>query len=296
MLRSRSAILPVLVLAACGFAQADDQDEHANGKGGTLLHPKDEGRVNNDASRSSGANGILYHGGPVMLGTVNLHYIFYGNWSNDTATSILPDWGAHIGGTPYFNIETTYFNGAGTHISNSVSYAGAVFDNYSKGKNISDSDVVSIVANSNPSDPNGVYFVLTSADVNETSGFCTVYCGFHNHATINGQDIKYVFAGNAARCPSACSAQTITPNGNLGADAMVNIMSHELDEAVTDPDLNAWFDRRGNENGDKCNFNFGPTSTLPSGAHYNQTFGTRNYLIQQNWVNANGGLCAQRYP
>ena len=28
-----------------------------------------------------------------------------------------------------------------------------------------------------PADTNGVYFVLTSADVNESSGFCTQYCG-----------------------------------------------------------------------------------------------------------------------
>jgi hypothetical protein len=27
-------------------------------------------------------NGISYHGGPVMPGTVNVYFIWYGNWTN----------------------------------------------------------------------------------------------------------------------------------------------------------------------------------------------------------------------
>jgi len=30
-----------------------------------------------------------------------------------------------------------------------------------------------------PFDLNGVYEVVTSSDVTETSGFCTIYCAFH---------------------------------------------------------------------------------------------------------------------
>jgi hypothetical protein len=28
---------------------------------------------------------------------------------------------------------------------------------------------------------------------------------------------------------------------------------------------------------------------------YNMTLGARQYLIQQNWVNASGGFCAKSY-
>jgi hypothetical protein len=34
---------------------------------------------------------------------------------------------------------------------------------------------------------------------------------------------------------------------------------------------------------------------LSNGAYYNMTLGSRNYLIQQNWVNASGGYCALKY-
>jgi hypothetical protein len=75
---------------------------------------------------------------------------------------------------------------------------------------------------------------------------------------------------------------------------MASIIAHELEEATTDPDLNAWYDTRGYENADKCAWTFGTTSG-PSGAKYNMTLGTRNYLIQRNWVNASGGYCALSY-
>ena len=246
------------------------------------------------------SNGIGYHGGPVMLGTTHMYYIWYGNWSGNTALSILPDLANGIGGSPYFNINTTYYNGSNTHVSNAVSLAGSTTDNYSHGSALTDAQVQSVVSSAItsgrlPTDTSAVYFVLTSSDVNETSGFCTQYCGWHTHGTIAGLDIKYSFVGNPDRCPSSCAAQTTSPNGNAGADGMASIIAHELEEAVTDPDLNAWYDTRGYENADKCAWTFGTQSTASNGSKYNVTFGTTKFLIQQNWVNASGGYCAMKY-
>jgi hypothetical protein len=244
----------------------------------------------------SGDNGITYHGGPILLGTVNVYYIWYGDWSGNTAPTILTDLAQSIGGSPYYNINTTYKNGAGQAITNSVAYVSSTNDAYSQGKALSDSQIRSVVSAAItsaalPLDSNGVYFVLTSADVTASSGFCTQYCGWHTHGTIAGADVKYAFIGNPDRCPSACAAQTVSPNGNAGADGMASIISHELEEAHTDPDLNAWYDRRGAENADKCAWTFGTTYTV-NGAQANMKLGTRDYLIQRNWVNAAGGYCA----
>ncbi len=85
------------------------------------------------------------------------------------------------------------------------------------------------------------------------------------------------------------------PNGNAGADGMASIISHELEEATTDPDLNAWYDRRGMENADKCAWTFGATYTTSNGSTANMKLGARDFLIQQNWVNASGGFCAKSY-
>ena len=82
---------------------------------------------------------------------------------------------------------------------------------------------------------------------------------------------------------------------------MASILAHELEEATTDPDLNAWYDRRGAENADKCAWTFGTTYTTSNGALANMQLGgagttvARDYLIQRNWVNASGGFCAKSY-
>jgi hypothetical protein len=311
-------ILPQLVAAsvACLLAGAvnaagvlapdsDEDDLVPNGKGwGERAYPAHpngnaNGNANGQGSHKAGS-GINYHGGPVMLGTTNVYYIWYGNWSGNNATSILTDLASTIGGSPYFNINTTYYNGASVHVSNSVAFAGSTTDSYTNGTVLTDSGVQAVVSSAItsgrlPKDTNGVYFVLTSADVNESSGFCTQYCGWHTHGTISGSDIKFAFIGNPDRCPSACAAQSTGPNGNAGADGMASIISHELEEAVTDPDLNAWYDRQGMENADKCAWTFGSLSTASNGSKYNMTLGSRNYLIQQNWVNSGNGFCAKSF-
>jgi hypothetical protein len=287
---------------ACNAAVVlpDDDELMPTGKGWGQRVPPGLAKQPPGNAKPAGNNGIFYHGGPLILGTTKAYYIWYGNWSGNSATTILTDFASNIGGSPYFNINTTYYDGSNMHVSNSVAYAGSTTDTGSQGTALSDAGVQAVVSNAIsshalPMDTNGVYFVLTSADVNETSGFCTQYCGWHTHGTIGGSDIKYSFVGNPDRCPSACAAQSTGPNGNPGADGMASIIAHELEEAVTDPDLNAWYDHRGYENADKCAWTFGATYTVNS-AFANMHLGTRDYLIQQQWVNAGGGFCALTYP
>ncbi len=256
--------------------------------------------INHYAGGRTSGNGITYHGGPIITGTTNVYYIWYGNWAGNSATTILTDFMNNLGGSPYYNINTTYYNGSNVHVSNSVHLAGSTTDSYSQGTTLSDAAVGTIVSSAItsgrlPKDTNALYFVLTSSDVNESSGFCTSYCGWHTYGTISGSNIKYSVVGNPDRCPTACAAQTTGPNGNAGADGMASIIAHELEETVTDANLNAWYDSRGAENGDKCAWTFGTTYITANGAKANMKLGTRDFLIQQNWLNLNGGACKLQY-
>lgn len=277
------------LFAGCIAEETDSVEQDST----TELAPKHP--VRNEASHGGRkSSGISYHGGPVILGTTNVHFIYYGNWSSGDR-AILDNLASSIGGSPYFNINTTYYNGSNQHVSNSVHYSGSTNDNYSHGTSLSDASIEAIVAAQNPTDTNGIYFVLTSSDVNETSGFCTQYCGWHTDGSIGGRDIKYAFIGNPARCPSSCTNGTAAPNGSVGADGAASIIAHELEEAVTDPDLNAWYDRQGAENADKCAWTFGTTYTTSNGGVANMRLGSRDYLIQRNWLNVGSGSCALSY-
>jgi hypothetical protein len=266
-----------------------------DGKGGHVIDPS---ALPADGSKQN-AKKIQYRGGPLLNSPngVNVYYIWYGNWSADQSPAILADFAQHLGGSPYWNINTTYYDKSKVYVQNKVALAGQAVDNYSQGKALSDSAILSVVNNAIssgalPMDTNALYFVLTSADVNETSGFCTSYCGWHNHANVSGNDVKYSFVGNPARCPTACSIQSTGPNGSSGADGMASVIAHELEETVTDEDLNAWFFLTGQENADKCAWTFGTEYKAANGALANMKLGSRDYLIQQNWVNQGKGKCA----
>jgi hypothetical protein len=264
-------------------------------------------------------NGIEYHGGPVMQGPHNVYFIWYGNFSGNTALTILPDLINGFGGSRYFNTNTTYGDTTGD-IANTVTLDGQIFDNYSQGTALNDTNLPNILLlpfNNGrlPVDPNGIYFILTSPDVTETSGttggFCKTFCGFHTFRTftngITSTDIKAAFVGDpATQCPArpgqaGCSAQALSPNGNEGADAMANVIAHELNETVTDPKINAWFHIDGTgEVGDLCNTSsfattFGPTFTSLNGARANVVLSGRQYLLQSNWLNSGGGFCAMGF-
>ena len=265
-----------------------------------------EGRARSAGGATTTSYGISYHGGPVIADFTNVYYIWYGNWTNNTATTILPALASGIGGSLHYNINTTYSTG-GKNIKNVVNLSGETIDNYSKGTTLSDLGVAQVVSNAItsgklPKDANGVYFVLTSKDVKESSGFCTQYCGWHSVGSLSGTIIKLSFVGNPEQCPAACSERQ-APNGNLGADAMASIIAHELEEAVTDPNMNAWYDSKGAENADKCAWTFGSTYTSSNGSLANMFLGGHDFLIQQNWVNAqkitkgttSNGYCSLSY-
>ena len=278
----------------------------------------------------TGTNGIHYNGGPVMLGTVNLYYIFYGGWTAEPAMSLLTGLGKTIGGSPYFNINTTYFDGNGHHVSGDVRFEQSITDGYSHGSSLTHSSVKAIVASAIemgqlPADASGVYFVYTSSDVAEAAddplvdgSFCgdvgppdRRYCGWHDSAILDGINIKFAFVGNAERCPSTCippEIEAASPNMDPGADAMASAFAVELGKTVTDPDGStnpAWRNAAQlpshllSENGDLCAGKFGATFDSPAGSEgkANMHLGgagpnARDYLIQQNFVNQLGGSCA----
>jgi phosphate-induced protein 1 len=268
-------------------------------------------------SRSSGAtpkyNGITYNGGPIIddANGVNVYYIWYGDWSkNKPAQTIMTDFIKQYGGSPNANINTTYYdyevgpNGTQVvkdRVVNAIHYMGSTNDYYSHGVNLTDDDVFNIAFNAVadgrlPFDHNGVYFVLTSADVTETSGFCTYYCAWHGYAGNTAADaVIMAFVGNPQQCPLSCAVQDLTPNSNFAADTMVSSIAHELEESVTDPLGTSWINSDFSENEDMCVYTYGKSYTLPNGSFANMKLGKRQYLIQQNWVNAKGGYCAKSW-
>lgn len=94
-----------------------------------------------------------------------------------------------------------------------------------------------------------------------------------------------------------------SPNGNPDADVEISPLSHEIMEAITDPDVSTgWYDAVGNEIGDECAYRFDTPlgGTAADGNVYNQVINGNHYLTQTEFSNkdfANTGLgCLESEP
>jgi hypothetical protein len=176
-------------------------------------------------------------------------------------------------------------------------YAGSTADSYSRGPTLTRSDVADIVAEKIeatelPLDGSGIYVVVATPDIH-VEGFVSEYCAFHHSVDYTGTSVEFAFIGGAARSPQRCAPQAVGPNGTLGADAMASLLAAMLANTVTDPNLNAWYDRLGLEIADKCAWTYGATYLAPNGALANIKLGQRHYLLQQLWKpSKKGGACS----
>jgi hypothetical protein len=114
---------------------------------------------------------------------------------------------------------------------------------------------------------NTLYFIflppnVVSVSFGSQSCVAGGYCGYHDHiGNVYYAVVPYV------SCPGC-----VFPGQLL--DTLTEVSSHELAEAITDPELNAWFDPTtgpGDEIGDICN---------------RQTTRLGGYLVQMEWSNA----------
>jgi hypothetical protein len=113
-----------------------------------------------------------------------------------------------------------------------------------------------------------------SSSGNSTScgGPALAYCAYHGHFTSGSNDVKY----SIEPYPSCSGCQA---SGFSDVQNQEHFVCHETREAVTDADLNAWYDHRGNEADDKCAWSPAP-------------FVDGGYGYQYEWSNAVSG-CVQ---
>lgn len=208
----------------------------------------------------------------------------------------------NLGGSPYFNINTTYYDGTGTPVQNSVSYTQFWDDANGPSGTVLDAQVQQEILSGFTSgaltyDASTLYAVFSGPGVNLGGGFGTQYCAYHGHFSSTSGDVKYAVMPYGWDDPAGCSAIAgVGPNGDPAADTEVNTLAHETEETTTDGDLNARYDRRGYENADKCAWTFGATYTTTNGSIANMNLGGKDFLIQRNWVNAGSGGCLVHFP
>jgi hypothetical protein len=312
------------VAGAVPAAAPNDQgqngnDQGQNGKPGPPGHP--------EASGTLGSGPLVYHGGPVMHS--NTTYLIF--WSpagmapgyESTVTQFFQDVATDSGkNTNVYATDPQYTDSGGGNASYASTYGGFWDDTtttipnhcsgeYPSGVTVSgcviDNDLQAEVlramsAKGWTGGTTHIFLVFTPKNVGScddgSSKDCafTSYCAYHSFFTSSGQNIIYTnqpytdTSGIGTGYGHVCDSGQ-QPNGNW-ADSTINVASHEQNESITDPLLNAWYDTAGYEDGDKCAWIFGSAVGGSSGAQYNQVIGGNHYYLQEEYNNA-GSNCVQ---
>ncbi len=145
--------------------------------------------------------------------------------------------------------------------------------------------------------PTHLFFIMLPAGVNTcfqippaTKWYCAsnAFCAYHDSSGALYFAVQPFNAAFACRAPGQGF-----PTGTE-VDEEVNTISHEQNEAITDPDQssNAWYSSSQDEIGDLCAWSFGsPLGSTAGGQPYNQVINGQDYSLQLEYSNAasNGG-------
>jgi hypothetical protein len=236
---------------------------------------------------------LQWHFGPVMHSTTVVPVFWGSRWSNSSfagdKVSGLDYFYSHVGGSGYARTNSEYTDGSGGVNTSGISKSSDLSDSSATPSGApSASQVLAEVAKMTNNRPAaGAYYPVYSDQPRGNAG----YCAWHSSGTVSGIQVEFGFFFNLDGDPG-CDPQAPGSVGHSqGLSALANVSGHELSEVLTDPQLNAWYDQRGEENADKCAWTFNGTVTI----------GAQSWKIQGNWSNvaansnsgyANGG-CIQ---
>jgi len=279
---------------------------------------------------------LSYHGGPVMT-KANTYAIFWAPATLQTGAStslpahyqnvqtallsLYPGHGIDNNNTQYSMTSggilhfTSYVQNAGgfvaSYVDTSPYPASGCTDGLTPGNCLSDAQIQAevqkvITLKGWPVGINNMFLLYTSSGEGSCAGAScayTDYCAYHSYFFSGSSPVIY---GNEPYAnPTFCQVPgTPSPNGDPAGDAAATVTSHELTEAITDPELNAWYDASGEEIGDKCAWNYGANTW--DGGKANQSWWVSftpiilfpqiaYFELQQEYDNHAGG-CAQVGP
>jgi len=131
--------------------------------------------------------------------------------------------------------------------------------------------------------------VMTCIDSSTCSS--NYYCAYHG-SFVNGSGHTILYADDPFP-DGGCPLSQYPNSPGTASDEAISTLSHEHNETITDPNLDAWYDSSGEEIGDKCEESYGSILGGSSGAGYDQAIASGHYYVQEEWSNTISA-CAAR--
>ena len=305
------AILVVFLFAMIGVGPTHAAEQNPKGKmlGVAPRTNTTEGFAAYTESRRHRKLNLKYHGGHVMTSS-NVHSVFWdpnGDFSTNYKagvstyfTNVAADSGdatnVYSVGEQYHGTSGEFANYAVTNDDTWVltdPYPDTCGRPAGYDHCVTDGQVVNelralIDDQGLPTGIDQIYFMFLPDRVNTCSGgSCSsrVFCAYHSWDG-SGSD-TLIYANQPFAGISGCHTRN-HPDSEPGLDDLLSVVSHEHNEAITDPTGRGWYDRRGDENADKCRNDYGHRI----GSDYNQDINGGHYSLQIEWSNGDRG-CRQ---
>ncbi len=265
----------------------------------------------------SGPPLLSYHGGPVMRTTT----VYAIHWLPSTyrvasgyrtaIATYLRDVAADSGGSANVYSVLEQYGDASGNVAYDVAFGGTTTDarafpasacHSSLRACLTDAQLRAEIARVRaahawPAGGSALFLLFLPRDVAACDGAAGAscafsrFCAYHGSTGTGASALLYAIMPYAETRPRACGVRQ-HPVGRE-ADAVINVLSHEHREAITDPFGTAWYDADGLEGSDKCAWNFGDAVGGSAGLQYTNLIHGHRYWLQQEWSNA-GTACVQR--
>ena len=219
---------------------------------------------------------LVDHGGTVLSAS-HLYTIWWGPssaWPSDVQGGMATFF-AGLNGSTYLKTALQYLRGAPL----SATAGSVATDSSTPPAKVSTSTLGAEVAKLFPTvDPSGIYVVFTS-NFPKGGGFCA----WHGNTSVNGTAVSVAYMPNSTGVTGCDPGNLFGVAGSEGLRSLADSTAHEVMESITDPQINAWYDKSGSEIGDKCVWQYAAPVTL----HNNSV-----WQLQEEWSNAVSG-CVQ---
>jgi hypothetical protein len=257
---------------------------------------------------------VMYHDGEVMHAPM-VYLIFWlpagktfePNGDDARFEALMKQYFIDVSGTSFYRLITQYWDFSGP-ITDQVTVGGTYTDTTpyptdgSIAHPLTDGDINASIArarnaNNWVADTEHLYAIFTGYNIqscyDNRGTDCSFnskrqYCGYHSFlGSSAGTPYVYAYMPVVQDCLTGLiQAQDRygAPNHDPIADAVLNVVSHEHFEAVTDPLIKGWYDNIADEGeiADKCEYRFGQVA--PNGGNVTLANG-HSYLLQMEWSN-----------
>jgi hypothetical protein len=282
MVRFIFASTMIAVVAGCGGAVDD------SGAASEALSPEVEPGMSvlwqrgAMPSQVGTASPLIDHGGRV-LPAGGTYAIWWGNQAAfpSDAKAGLDTFFQGLNGTGFLGIADQYMRGSKTttgFVTNWSDSSSPPTHAPSTSTIVAEACKV-LGANGQMPDSTAIYFVYTSNFPRHAN-----FCAWHYYGACNGKIIQVAYMPNTKGIAGCDPGNLYACNSySEGTRSLANVTSHEYMEAITDPDVSAWYDASGAEIGDKCAWQFSSCVSLSTGS----------WQLQEEWSNSASG-CVQQ--